>query len=122
MLFQRDPTSPHQRRQLAAAIGHLATEARRDPRGPRAFRALRDRRVVEAAYPDLARIRQSLLAADVAVSPIAMTLLRDFLTQGADSPLFGRDPAAARTGARELAVGFGWYAERVERRREPARA
>ena len=39
---------------------------------------------------------------DVAVSREGLDAVREFMTDGIDSPLFGSDPLAARRGAEEL--------------------
>jgi hypothetical protein len=122
MIFHRDPTSRRERVTLATGIARLENEQRPLRGGLRAFRPLRDPRVVAEVYPDLTRIRHTLLDMDVDVSPISMTVLRDFLTDGASSPLYRRNPMAARRAARELAAGFGWYADRLSQPRDSVHA
>jgi hypothetical protein len=58
--------------------------------------------VVLGAAPALSAVAAALRNEDLAVSREAMTAVREFLTNGIDSPLYGRDPLAARRGADAL--------------------
>ena len=55
--------------------------------------------VVLAAAPALSAIAAALRDEDLAVSPEALGAVREFMTNGIDSPLYGRDPLAARRAA-----------------------
>ena len=55
--------------------------------------------VVLAAAPALSAIAAALRDQDLAVSPEALGAVREFMTNGIDSPLYGRDPLAARRAA-----------------------
>ena len=55
--------------------------------------------VVLAAAPALSAVAAALRDADLAVTPEALAAVRTFMTNGIDSPLFGRDPLAARRAA-----------------------
>ena len=54
------------------------------------------------AAPALVAVAAVLRDEDVAVSREALDAVREFMTDGIDSPLFGSDPLAARRGAEEL--------------------
>ena len=58
--------------------------------------------VVLAAAPALAAVAAVLRDEEVAVSREAIDAVRAFITDGIDSPLYGRDPLAARRGAEAL--------------------
>ena len=58
--------------------------------------------VVVAAAPALAAVAATLRAEDVVVSREALDAVRTFMTDGVDSPLYGRDPLAAHRAADEL--------------------
>jgi hypothetical protein len=58
--------------------------------------------VVLAAAPALSAVAAALRNEDLFVSREAMEAVREFLTNGIDSPLYGRDPLAARRGADRL--------------------
>jgi hypothetical protein len=55
--------------------------------------------VVLGAAPALSAVAAALRDEDVVVSREALNAVRSFLTDGIDSPLYGRDPLAARRGA-----------------------
>ena len=55
--------------------------------------------VVIAAAPSLAAVAAALRDEDATVSRAAIDAVRRFITDGIDSPLYGRDPLAARRGA-----------------------
>jgi hypothetical protein len=64
--------------------------------------------VVLAAAPALAGVASALRNEDVAVTRQALAAVREFMTDGIDSPLYGRDPLAARRAAdalRNLVLG-----------------
>jgi hypothetical protein len=58
--------------------------------------------VVLAAAPTLSAVAAVLRNDEVAVSREAIDAVRKFITDGIDSPLYGRDPLAARRGADAL--------------------
>jgi hypothetical protein len=58
--------------------------------------------VVLSAAPALAAVASVLRNGDVAVSREGLDAVRTFMTNGIDSPLYGRDPLAARRGADAL--------------------
>ncbi len=55
--------------------------------------------VVLAAAPALSAVAAALRDEDLVVSPETLASVRDFMTNGIDSPLYGRDPLAARRAA-----------------------
>jgi hypothetical protein len=77
--------------------------------------------VVVSAAPALSAVASVLRSEEVAVSREALEAVRSFMTNGIDSPLYGRDPLAARRGAdalRRIVVSGA----SVPRLREVARA
>ena len=58
--------------------------------------------VVLGAAPALVAVAAVLRDEDTAVTREALDAVREFMTDGIDSPLFGNDPLAARRGADEL--------------------
>ena len=58
--------------------------------------------VVSSAAPALSEVAALLRNENVAVSREALDAVRTFLTNGVDSPLYGRDPLAARRAADAL--------------------
>jgi hypothetical protein len=58
--------------------------------------------VVVAAVPSLSAVAAALRNEEIAVSREAMDAVRTFMSDGIDSPLYGRDPLAARRGADAL--------------------
>jgi hypothetical protein len=58
--------------------------------------------VVLGAAPALAAVAATLRDGDAAVSREALDAIREFMTDGIDSPLYGSDPLAARRGADAL--------------------
>jgi hypothetical protein len=62
--------------------------------------------VVLAAAPALSAVAAVLRDETAAVSRESLDALRSFMTNGIDSPLFGRDPLAARRGADVLRRRF----------------
>jgi hypothetical protein len=58
--------------------------------------------VVVSVAPALSEVAAVLRNEDVAVSREALDAVRTFLTDGVDSPLYGRDPLAARRAADAL--------------------
>ncbi len=58
--------------------------------------------VVLAAAPALTAVAAALRTADIAVTRDALDAVREFMTNGIDSPLYGRDPLAARRSADAL--------------------
>jgi len=71
--------------------------------------------VVLSAASALSAVAGALRDEDVAVSPSALEAVRAFMTDGADSPLYGRDPLAARRGAEalRLRIAAGEAAQRA---------
>ena len=74
--------------------------------------------VVIAAAPALSAVAAALRDEQSVVSREALDAVRTFMTDGIDSPLYGRDPLAAQRAADALRGLFG--AEIVTRRREVA--
>jgi hypothetical protein len=60
--------------------------------------------VVLSAASALSAIAGALRDEDIAVAPAALDAVHAFMTDGAGSPLYGRDPRAARLGAEALRV------------------
>ena len=58
--------------------------------------------VVLGAAPALSAVAAALRNEDLVVSRESLNAVRSFLTDGIDSPLYGRDPLAARRGADAL--------------------
>jgi hypothetical protein len=58
--------------------------------------------VVMSAAPALSAVASVLRSEQVAISREALDAVRMFMTDGVDSPLYGRDPLAARRGADAL--------------------
>jgi hypothetical protein len=58
--------------------------------------------VVLGAAPALSAVAAVLRDEDVVVSRESLNAVREFMTNGIDSPLYGRDPLAARRGADAL--------------------
>jgi hypothetical protein len=58
--------------------------------------------VVTSAAPALSAVASVLRSEEVAISREALDAVRTFMTDGVDSPLYGRDPLAARRGADAL--------------------
>jgi|SRR3954463_14808117 hypothetical protein len=65
-------------------------------------RRLTQPEVVAAAAPSLSGVAAVLRNERIAVSREALGAVRTFMTDGIDSPLYGRDPLAARRGADAL--------------------
>ncbi len=66
--------------------------------------------VVLAAAPALSAVAAALRDEDLVVSPETLAAVREFMTNGIDSPLYGRDPLAARRaadGLRRALLGSG---------------
>ena len=62
--------------------------------------------VVLAAAPALSAVGEVLRDETAAVSRESLDAVRSFMTDGIESPLFGRDPLAARRGADALRRRF----------------
>ncbi|HET6171239.1 MAG TPA: hypothetical protein VFD90_01455 [Gaiellales bacterium] len=58
--------------------------------------------VVLAAEPALTAVAATLRNDNITVSRAALDAVRTFMTDGIDSPLYGRDPLASRRGADAL--------------------
>jgi hypothetical protein len=58
--------------------------------------------VVIAAAPPLSAVAAALRNEQIAVSREALDAVREFMTDGIDSPLYGEDPLAAHRGADAL--------------------
>ena len=58
--------------------------------------------VVLAAAPSLSAVATTLRDEQIRVSRESLDAVRKFITDGIDSPLYGRDPPAARRGAEAL--------------------
>jgi hypothetical protein len=109
-LSHRDDTSARACGVWVKSINRLERELSRAPvltlRGNPLYR----RRVAKACLPDLLEIRAVLGEAAGSVPPHAMRRLREFLTDGANSPFYDENPESARRGAHELATTFAFYA------------
>jgi len=57
---------------------------------------------VLGAAPALSAVAAALRNEDLVLSRESLDAVREFMTNGADSPLYGRDPLAARRGADAL--------------------
>jgi hypothetical protein len=77
--------------------------------------------VVMSAAPALSAVASVLRSGEVAISREALDAVRTFMTDGVDSPLYGRDPLAARRAADAL-HSFVVSAATVRRVREIAHA
>ncbi|MDX6573286.1 MAG: hypothetical protein QOC86_2442 [Gaiellales bacterium] len=62
--------------------------------------------VVLSAAPALSAVAAALRNDDIAVTREDIDAVREFMTDGLDSPLYGRDPLAARRGADALRRQF----------------
>ena len=58
--------------------------------------------VVLGAAPALSAVAAALRNDDLVISRESLDAVREFMTSGVDSPLYGRDPLAARRGADAL--------------------
>jgi hypothetical protein len=58
--------------------------------------------VVLTAAPALSAVAAGLRSEEIAVTREALDAVREFMTNGIDSPLYGRDPLAARRAADAL--------------------
>ena len=58
--------------------------------------------VVLGAAPALSAVAAALRSEEIAVTREALDAVREFITNGIDSPLYGRDPLAARRAADAL--------------------
>jgi hypothetical protein len=105
-LFSRDLTTARARATWTRSIDGLLDELVRPQPRLRSLRPLYRREVGRACAHSLTEIRWVLADRTATVRPEAMRRLREFLTDGASSPLYGRDAEQARRAARELAVAF----------------
>jgi hypothetical protein len=105
-LFVRQSINARGRASWSRSIGRLLSEVDRPSPVLRSMRPIYRRDVARACAPALAEIRWVLDDRSAPVRPEAVRRLRDFLTYGGGSPLFGDDPKGARRGARELAAAF----------------
>ncbi|MDX6540155.1 MAG: hypothetical protein QOI71_1765 [Gaiellales bacterium] len=90
----------HDRETLAGAIDGAIRDAASASVPPR-NRIARPIVVLSAASA-LSAVAGALRDEDVAVAPAALAAVRDFVTDGASSPLYGRDPLVARRHAEAL--------------------
>jgi RecB family exonuclease len=104
--FNRDDTTPRARARWAASIERLLVELERPEPLMRGARRLYRRDVAAASAHSLIEIRWVLVDESARVRPEAMRRLREFLSDGAQSPLYGDSPEQARRTAREIAVAF----------------
>jgi hypothetical protein len=77
--------------------------------------------VVAAAAPALSAVAATLREQDAVVSREVLDAVRRFMTDGIDSPLYGRDPLAAHRAADDLR-GLVVTGRIAQRRREVAHA
>ena len=101
-----------ERTSWARSLDHAIEDAFR-PSTPVRIRLTRPS-VVASAAPALTAVAAMLREERIDVSREALAAVREFLTDGIDSPLFGRDPLAAHRAADELRaiVGAGTRAAR----------
>ena len=89
----------------------------KDATGPSTItrRQLTHPAVVLSAAPALSTVAAELRNSETPVSRETLNAVRAFMTNGIDSPLYGRDPLAARRGADDLqrVVGSGSGVPRV---------
>ena len=104
--FTRDDTTPRARTRWARSIEHLIADADRRERYHPYARPIYRKDVVRACAPALTEIRWVLVEQETTVRPEAMARLRQFLTDGAASPLHRDDALAARRAAHEIASAF----------------
>ena len=71
--------------------------------------------VVLGAAPALVAVAAVLRDEDVGVSRDALDAVREFMTDGIDSPLYGSDPLAARRGADALRTRLAGHTGAVQR-------
>jgi hypothetical protein len=102
----RDDTTPTARAMWGKSIARLLDEIDRPQSLMRSTRRLYRRDVAAACTHSLIEIRWVLIDDTATVRPEAMRRLREFLTDGASSPLYRDDPEQARRVARELAAAF----------------
>ena len=93
----------HDRETLARAIDGAIRDAASASVPPR-NRIARPIVVLSAASA-LSAVAGALRDEDVAVTPAALAAVRAFVTDGASSPLYGRDPLVARRDAEALRAG-----------------
>lgn len=105
-LFVRNDTTPRARASWSKSIGRQLGEIDRPQPLLRSMRPLYRRDVAIACAPALTEIRWVLDDSSAPVRPEAMRRLRDFLTDGARSPLYRNDPEVARRVAHEIASAF----------------
>jgi hypothetical protein len=105
-LFVRNDTSARARATWSKSIGHLLNEIDRPQPVLRSMRPLYRRDVAIACAPALTEIRWVLEDSSAPIRPEAVRRLREFLTDGAGSPLYGNDAHVARRVAHEIATAF----------------
>jgi hypothetical protein len=105
-LLVRHDTTPRARATWARSIDRLLDEVERPQPLLRSMRRLYRRGVAAACAGSLTEIRWVLADDTATVRPEAMRRLREFLTDGVGSPLYGDDAELARRTAHELAVAF----------------
>lgn len=105
-LFHHNDMTPRARATWARSIEHLIGDLDRRQPLLRSMRPVYRRNVAVTAVPALTEIRWVLVDDQASVTPEAMSRLREFLTDGSRSPLYGYDPEAARRAAHELASAF----------------
>jgi hypothetical protein len=105
-IFERDDTTPRARETWARSIDGLLKDIDRPQPLLRSMRPLYRREVAAASAPSLNEIRWVLADQTTTVRPEAVRRLREFLTDGARSPLFHDDAEQARRRAREIAAAF----------------
>lgn len=105
-MFERDDTTARARAMWARSIEGLLRELERQQPLMRSARRLYRRDVAAASAHSLTEIRWVLIDHTAIVRPEAMRRLREFLTDGARSPLYRDDAEHARQVAHELAVAF----------------
>ncbi len=101
----------------ARGLGALHRRRDQGRHGPSTItrRQLTHPAVVLSAAPALSTVAAELRNPETTVSRETLDAVRSFMTNGIDSPLYGRDPLAARRGADDLqrVVGSGASVPRV---------
>jgi hypothetical protein len=105
-LFVRNGTNARGRASWSRSIERLLSEIDGRSAVLRSMRPIYRRDVARACAPALTEIRWVLDDRSAPLRPEAIRRLRDFLSYGTGSPLFGDDPRVARRGAREIAAAF----------------
>ena len=99
-MFTANPT--RQRRHMAALIDRILGDLTSPRILNRTSRSVYPPVTVAACAPTLQRIKAQLRDQNHDIPVTSLAELREFLTNGCDSPLCGRDPSSARWEAERL--------------------